>query len=155
MLDARQVVVAVLHDPSHWQPRVVQGGNIGHRRKGTFEHERAGTVLGGDRDGHGAAQRAADEDDIGGLDVQAFGKPFCAAQPSAMQPASLGSAFAVAVAAVVEDEDRGLEDVAQMGGQLADGCHVLAVAVAVQDGPRRIGCGTNQPWSFVPSAEVK
>src|SRR5262245_58395017 len=143
-LDAREIVVAIVHDPAHWQPWVMQGGNVRHGRKRILEHERAGAIFCRERNGHRASQRSSHQDHFVWLDRHSQGEPMLRGTAVGDTTGFSRPPLAMAVAAVVENEHGRTERLTEMRGKLAERGDIFAVAVAVKDRSLRIALG-NEP----------
>jgi len=113
----------------------MMSGHVGQPGESVFEHKGLSAQLGRHRDGDGGAQRTAHHHDFVRLDAHPLGEPALGGDAVGNAAGFVRPAFAVAVAAVVEQKDRCLERVAQAGGEVGVDGDELAVAVAVDDRP--------------------
>jgi hypothetical protein len=136
--DFLHVVVADAGDVAHREPRIEPRPQLGNRGEARLDDERARLHVGGQVDGHRAAERTPEEDDVPGLDALLPGEPGPRGVGVLVGPALVRAPGAPPVAAVVEDEHR-----EPQAGELPDRLqavgNVAGVAVAVEERVAGVG----------------
>src|SRR6476660_8560101 len=119
----------------------MQRGNIRHCWESVFNHKGTSSIFGCECYRNGAAERSTHEYHIVWSNFHSLSKPILGRISIGDAACFAGPTLAVAVASVVEHEDRCVKLLAERCRQLAERRQVGPVAMAVKDYPTR-----TLPW---------
>ncbi len=123
-LDPRDALargIAIAHQPSHRQDRIVHPAHVDHRRERRPQHERRRRMLRGQRHGYASAQRFAEIRDAFAIDAGTSDNMRSRGPRIFLQSAFGGRPGILAIASVIEQQHR-MTTSLERGRERRDSC---------------------------------